>query len=176
MTGLRVAAVALALGAIGFGIVLIVNGGGEKTVPKLTGLSPDGSKTAPVVGALAPVEQGLKHHYPVEVVPASDLPRRPPLVEKPGLPSTIRATQGLLVALPNGGTGHIYRYKSNELAVEGATSFLGRNDPSDGVSGCGRYVYFTRANSKSAGEWMVRVGRILRDEEPRCAKAFIVIE
>jgi hypothetical protein len=168
-----VAATALALAAIG--VVLIVNGGGESTPQRPVESSADRPEAAPIVGALAPLAQGLKRHYPVEVVAVNDLPKRPPLVERPALPSTIRATSGLVVALPNGGTGRIYRYRSNELAQEGAASFLGRNDPSAGVSGCGRYVYFSRANPKWADRWMSRVGSLLK-EKPGCAQAFIVME
>jgi hypothetical protein len=172
----RWAAAAVALALVGLGAFLLAGRDDETATPRAGELSKPVERVAGPLAALAPLKQKLERRYQVEVVAAKDLPKRPPLITKPGLPSTIRATEGLVVTLPAGHWGHVYRYRSNDLAMEGAASFLGRNDPSDGVYGCGRNVFFSRGNTSSAERWYSRVSALLRQAEPGCNRQFMVME
>jgi hypothetical protein len=172
----RWAAAAVALLLVSLGAFLIADRDDERAPPTAAEESKPAKSVARPLGALAPLKRKLERRYAVEVVAANDLPARPPLIDNPGLPSTIRATEGLVVSLTEGHSGHVYGYRSNHLAMEAAPSFLGRNDPSAGVSGCGRTIYFGRGGTSSTDRWYSRVSRVLRQMDPGCSEQFMVIE
>jgi len=142
-------------------------------------------KATAVDAALAPLSRELASHYPVDAVESADLPRRPPIMTPQGesvltgaedVPPLVRATAGISAGLPNSGTGFVYRYESHGLAVEGAASFLGKNDPFNGVQGCGRTVFFTRSTGEAADRWTRAVMRFLEEHDALCSDSSFSVE
>lgn len=128
---------------------------------------------------LRPFERMLARDYSLEAVPQNRLPRREPIVpprERSEIPDRIEAVEGLRVNLPGGGTGLVYRYESKELASAAATGFLGKHDPSDGVQGCGKNLFYSQSTGRAAEVWRRRVSGFLARHEPSCDSMFMVME
>jgi hypothetical protein len=126
---------------------------------------------------LAALGQHLAADYEIRGLDKSELPNRRRLITVGNAPNRVRALEGVRVELAGTRPGFIYRYRSKELAVVGAESFLGANDTFDGVSGCGRNVFFSQARGRAAHEWRADVEEYLRRTDPGCrSEAFTIIE
>jgi hypothetical protein len=136
----------------------------------------------PLPGELAALVRRLaRSGYAVEVIERRDLPTKALIVSpqrrrRENLPKTARPKVGLRVELPGKGVGYLYRFASHDLALAAGSSFL-LWGVVDGVSGCGRDVYFQRKGNRNpqAADWSAEVGSFLHRTVPSCQEAFQVV-
>ena len=94
------------------------------------------------------------------VIAPADLPQTKPLVARAraaDVPARLKPIDGLRAELADGTTGHVFSYKTKELARLAATSFLGRS-LFHGVMGCAQTVYFSGSRGDAGTRWQADVG------------------
>jgi len=119
----------------------------------------------------------------------SQHPRGPPVIVPPSktdnFPAAPKAVAGLRVDLPGRHDAFVYRYRSHQIALAAAPSFLSREircscrapritpnrrTRSGGVSGCGAQIWFTDSRQPEASAWERSVQATLRKGDPACSK------
>lgn len=127
---------------------------------------------------LAELQNRLERTSEVDEIAQSELRARRALFDEKGVPKRIRPTEGIHVTLANGDSAFVYRYESKELASAGAASFLGAHDPSNGVLGCGKNVFFARVGlGERIGErWEGDVSHFLAKRDPSCGDTMFIVE
>lgn len=118
------------------------------------------------------IEAGI----PAIDLPAKELPTKAPLLrrDRRKLSAKLRPTAGVRVILGEDALGHIYRFGSERIAQAAAPAFL-QDSGDNGVSGCGRHIYFTDARRVPRDDllrrdpsWEQEIQSALERVDPSC--------
>lgn len=110
----------------------------------------------PSTEALARLQRSLDDRYAVTAIAPADLPQTKPLVspaEASEAPARLNAIDGVRAELPDGTTGHVFRYETKDLARLAAISLLGCK-LFHGAQGCSQTVYFSGSHGDAGQRWL----------------------
>jgi len=169
-------AAAIVVVAVVLAALVFAGCGGERTTTDSEAPTPSRKSevaAAPATqpGPLRKLARDLRRRgYATEFVPHAELPRREPIVFTHGSPEhRLRARLGLRIHLDRRASGYVYRYRTPRVAEAAAPSFLA-DTAGDGISSCGAWIYFRKAESVDGGApWTRTVAGLLSRAIPGCS-------